>query len=354
MKKVLMVASESSHFKNFHLPYIKRLLDNNVEVHTASNGEFSFGKTVHIQLGFRKKLTSPANLGVILKLARLIRKERYDAVYTNSTLAGFAGRAAAVLSGVKAIECRHICHGYLFNDDGGARGRLYLMFEKLVRRRTDLLAVMNADDLEIARAHKLGKEIVFLDGMGLDVKKLPPLPGEELRRKREELCKNGEEMLFLCVGEFSPRKNQAAILRAFAGLKRADSRLIFAGAGELLGECKALAAELGISGKTTFLGHCTEMNALYRACDCLISASRFEGLPFNVMEALYCGESIIVSDVKGNRDLAAPSGLYPYNDERRMAELMERAVPGSGASALPERYLLENVIEKNVILLRLL
>lgn len=353
MKKVLMVASESSHFKNFHLPYIKRLLDNVVEVHTASNGEFSFGETVHTRLGFKKKLTSPANLGVILKLAGLIRRERYDAVYTNSTLAGFAGRAAAILSGVKAVECRHICHGYLFNDDGSARSRLYLAFEKLVRRRTDLLAVMNADDLEIARAHKLGREIVFLDGMGLDAEKLPPLPAEDTERERARLGAENGELLFLCVGEFSPRKNQAAILRAFASLKRTDCRLIFAGDGELLGECKALAEQLGISGKTAFLGHCAEMNALYRACDCLISASRFEGLPFNVMEALYCGENVIVSDVKGNRDLAEPSALYPYNDDRRLAELMEKARPGSGESTLPERCLLANALEKNLRLLRL-
>lgn len=353
MKKVLMVASESSHFKNFHLPYIKWLLDDGVEVHTASNGELSFGETVHIRLGFKKKLTSPANLGVIAKLAKLIRRERYDAVCTNSTLAGFVGRAAVILSGVKSIECRHICHGYLFNEDGSARSRLYLAFERLIRRRTDLLAVMNADDLKIANRHKLGREIVFLDGMGLDAEKLPPLPEEEVQQKREELGARNGEMLFLCVGEFSPRKNQAAILRAFASLKRTDCRLIFAGDGELLGECRLLAEKLEISGKTVFLGHCTEMNALYRACDCLISASRFEGLPFNVMEALYCGESVIVSDVKGNRDLAADNELYPYNDERRLAELMETARPGSGESTLPERYLLANALEKNVGLLRL-
>lgn len=353
MKKVLMVASESSHFKNFHLPYIKRLLDDGVKVHTASNGKFAFGETVHTQLGFKKKLISPANLGVIVKLAKLIRKERYDAVYTNSTLAGFVGRAAAILSGVKAVECRHICHGYLFNDDGSARSRVYLTFEKLVRRRTDLLAVMNADDLEIARTHKLGREIVFLDGMGLDADKLPLLSEKEIRRKKEELGQPSGGLLFLCVGEFSQRKNQASIIRAFASLKRTDCRLIFAGSGELLEECRALAAELGFAEKTAFLGHCTEMNALYRACGCLISASRFEGLPFNVMEALYCGENVIVSDVKGNRDLAADS-VYPYNDDRYLAQLMESALPGNGKNTLPERYLLENALEKNIRLLRLL
>ncbi len=348
MKKVLMAASESSHFKNFHIPYIKRLLGEGVEVHTASNGEFTLDGVTHTRLSFRKKLLSPANVAVIFKLAKLIRRERYDAVCTNSTLAGFAGRMAVILSGRGRTECRHICHGYLFDDDGSMRSRVYLMFEKLVRKRTALLAVMNADDLRIAEKYRLGREIVFLDGMGLDEEKFPPLPAEEISRQRARF--GAENTLFLCVGEFSPRKNQSAVLRAFARLKRTDCRLIFAGGGELLEECAALAETLKIAERTFFLGHCSEMNALYRACDCLISASRYEGLPFNVMEALYCGETVLLSDVKGNRDLS--DSVYPYNGSAELAALMETVKPMPHENRLPERYLLSRCLEKNAELLR--
>lgn len=353
MKKVLMTASESSHFRNFHIPYIKYLQSRGVEVHTAANGDFEMDGVTHMRLGFRKKLTSPANIGVILKLARLIRRERYDAVYTNSTLAGFAGRMAAILSGSRKTSCRHICHGYLFDDDGSARSRVYLAFERLVRRRTELLAVMNADDLAIARKYSLGREIVFINGMGLPSEKFPPLSDEEILAQREKLGASADETLLLCVGEFSPRKNQSAILRAFAMSDHRSSRLIFAGDGELLGECAALAKSLGISDKTVFLGHYNNVNALYRSCDCLISASRFEGLPFNVMEALYCGESVLLSDVKGNRDLAGAGGaVYPYGDEKRLSELM-RCAAKLPRGALPERYLLENTMAENISALRL-
>lgn len=352
MSKVLMVASESSHFKNFHIPYLERLAAGGTVVHTAANGGFALDGVVHTRLSFRKRLLSLANLGVLLRLARQVRKERYDAVYTNSTLAGFVGRTAVMLSGSKRTECRHICHGYLFGDDGSARSKVYLAFEKLVRKRTALLAVMNAVDLRIAEKYSLGSEIVFLDGMGLDADKLPPLSDEEISRQRERLGAENGELLFLCVGEFSPRKNQSAILRAFARLKRTDCRLVFAGGGALIGECKALAKSLNIAGKTAFLGHCADMNALYRACDCLVSASRYEGLPFNVMEALYCGESALLSDVKGNRDLAAAHELYPYNDDARLAELMETAERMPRGNRLPERYLLGECLDKNTRLLR--
>lgn len=350
MKKVLMIASEASHFGNFHIPYIKRLLEGGAEVFTASNGEFSYDGVRHIELGFRKSITSPANIKVILKLSRLIKKERFDAVYTNSTLAGIAGRTALKLSGVNTAFCCHICHGYLFNDDGSRRSRVYLACEKSVRKRTDLLAVMNADDLEIAKKYSLGREIVFLNGMGLDAEKFPPLAENEIAAEREKLGNKGEA-LFLCVGEFSKRKNQAAILEACARLHRNDYRMVFAGKGALLEECKEKALALGIAEHTVFLGHCDNVNLLYRACDCLISASRFEGLPFNVMEALYCGEDVILSDVKGNRDLSE-NGLYEYNNSSALAELMEKAEPSERVRTLPEKYLLENVLNESFALLK--
>lgn len=353
MKKVLMIASESSHFRNFHVPYIERLLERGAQVYTAANGVFEHNGVVHTTLKFRKKITSPANIGVIFKLASLIRKERFDAVYTNSTLAGIAGRIAAKLSGVKSAKRRHICHGYLFNDDGSKRSRVYLMCEKLVRKRTDLLAVMNDDDIKIANKYSLGREIVFLNGMGLDANKFPALSAEETSVQCGQLGAAEGDVLFLCVGEFSARKNQSAIIEAFAKLKRTDCKLVFAGEGEMFEKCKAQARELGVEDKTVFLGHCGNVNLLYRACDCLISASRFEGLPFNVMEALYCGEDIIVSDVKGNSDLSADDGcVYPYGDTERLAALMESAVPADRSRSLPERYLLENVLDENFTLLK--
>lgn len=352
MKKVLMIASESSHFRNFHIPYIERLLKNGTQVWTAANGVFEHGGVVHKTLKFRKKITSPANIGVIFALRSLIRRERFDAVYTNSTLAGIAGRMAVKLAGVKSAKCRHICHGYLFNDDGSKKSRVYLMFEKLVRKRTELLAVMNRDDLEIARKYVLGRDIVFINGMGLDANKFPELSDDEIAREREELGAKDGDVLFLCVGEFSGRKNQTAILEACAKLRRTDYKMIFAGEGALLDECRTKAKELGLEDHTVFLGHTPKVNLLYRTCDCLISASSFEGLPFNVMEALYCGEDIIVSDVKGNRDLAQRSEVYDYGDTDRLAELMEGAEPTGRAGSLPGKYLLENVLDENFGLLK--
>lgn len=63
----------------------------------------------------------------------------------------------------------------------------------------------------------------------------------------------------------------------------------------------------------------------YAAADGAVSASRSEGLPFNIMEAMYAGLPIAASAVKGHTDLIRPGEtglLFPYGDWMACGEAM--------------------------------
>ena len=65
------------------------------------------------------------------------------------------------------------------------------------------------------------------------------------------------------------------------------------------------------------------MAAWYGIADAAVTASRSEGLPFNVMEAMYCGLPVVASRVKGHTDLITDGTtglLYPYGDVRACAD----------------------------------
>ena len=101
-----------------------------------------------------------------------------------------------------------------------------------------------------------------------------------------------------------------------------------------------------------FLGQVSDINTLYRSSDLLVAASVMEGLPFNVMEALYCGLPVAASRIKGHTDLlaekscgilfeptaaSAAEALHAVlSDEKRFQTMKTSAF-------LDERYLIEQV-----------
>ena len=75
-----------------------------------------------------------------------------------------------------------------------------------------------------------------------------------------------------------------------------------------------------------FPGFVRDMETYYRAADICVSASRSEGLPFNVMEAMACGLPVIASDVKGHQDLvrSGENGLlYPFGDKKAFVDAVK-------------------------------
>lgn len=320
MKKILYCASTVSHLVNFHIPYLKGLQKMGYEVVAMANEALPIqGTDKVIAIPFAKKLTSMKNILAIWQVRRILIREKFDLISTHTTLASAIVRAA-VLSLPRKNRPKVYCtsHGYLFNENDGFLKWKYLIPECICAKVTDLLMVMNQEDLRIAQRWNLSKgEIVLIPGMGVDFEKLDTsLTKEELR---EKFGFGKEDVLFVFAGEFSDRKNQKFLIEAFAKAKpdMPNAKLVLAGEGGLLEACKVLARNLNIAEDVLFLGHVDNIGELYHCCDICVSASKIEGLPFNIMEAMYCGLPCIMSDIKGHRDLIRnqiTGELYSLND----------------------------------------
>lgn len=345
-KKVLFCASAFSHIINFHSGYLKTLRELNFVIHTAAGGipETSTG----FNLNFDKNKNKLKNIPVIFKLAGIIRREKYDILSTHATLAGFVGRLAVFFN--KDITVFHTCHGYLFNDDRSLKSKIMIIIEKFLSHRTDLLFVMNQDDYNIAKKYKLCKNIKYINGMGFIPEKLSADYDDNIFEKYEI---PEHKKYFLCVGEFSKRKSQRDIIYALKLIKdRKNFHVIFLGDGVLLEECKNL-CETHRLWNVTFCGYISETAPFYKIADCVISASRTEGLPFNIIEALYFNKPVIASNVKGHKDLIKDNlngYLFDYGDSEKLAGLIEKNLLNDNkpGASLDDKYLFENV--KNEIL----
>jgi glycosyltransferase EpsD len=233
----------------------------------------------------------------------------------------------------------------------GARAKIFRFCEKLLRKKTDHIMVMNAQDLEIANEYKLCRgEVRMTLGMGARVVPAPTVETDLILKHNK-----GEGKYILCfVGELYKAKNQRMLICALPEIKMAipNAVLWLVGEGVARGELVALAEQLNISDSVYFMGQRDNPCDYIRAADVYVSASEKEGLPFNILEALGCGKTVVASRVKGQEDIIEDgvSGfLYPFGDFNAFAELVKRIHSGElsidprSAVARFERYSFNNV-----------
>jgi len=352
-KKILYIASAASHIINFHNAYLKELRETGFAVHAAVGGGIAGAGEINadkiFELGFEKNKSLLKNIRVAYKLRKIIKRERYSIISAHATLAGIAGRLAAFFD--KKAKVIQTCHGYLFRDDKSLKSRLMILTEKFLSRKTDLLFVMNGEDYETAKKYKLCANIKYINGMGL----IPPerYTGPDIKKKYD-IPENKKYLL--CVGEFSKRKNQKDIINAVKMVKNIrDLHVIFLGGGALFEECKNLCESQKISESVTFCGNVQKTAEFYIIADCVVSASISEGLPFNILEALWFNKPVIASDIKGHKELIKDNFngyLFGCGDCEKLAEAIEKIADTKNYNSLKnnayldEKYLYENVKAK--------
>lgn len=357
-KRVLITASVYRHIRNFHLPYINAFRERGWSVHIACADapEQIPGAECVFSLPFTKRMSAPQNFIAAHKLRRLVRKYRYDLIVTHTSLAAFFTRLA-----VKGMRDRprvvNMVHGYLFNEETPALKRAVLTgAERFVAPETDMILTMNRWDYEAARDMGLGREVDSVPGIGVDFSRLDGVEPARGQVLRQELEIPPDAFALVYAAEFSARKDQSTLLRAMA-LLPSCVYLLLPGDGKLLDGCRALAGELGIEGRVRFPGQIADMTPWYSAADAAASSSRSEGLPFNIMEAMYLRLPVVASRVKGHVDLLreGESGLlFAPGDENDCAEQIMRLVEnpalgralGLRAHEDAEQYALEHVLPK--------
>jgi len=328
-QKILYCASTASHLCNFHLPYMKGLQAMGYHVTACVNESCDLPFTDEVKvIPFHKRISSIENIKNIFRVYRFLKQEKYTAISVHSTLAGVVVRAAVrLLPKAKRPKVYYTCHGYLFSNHDSVGKWKYLLPEKICAKVTDVLMVMNSEDAELAEQYKLynkkkGK-LFSIPGMGVDFSKFDIPQSKAELRKQYNIA--DDKVLYVFAGEFSERKNQKMLINAFARVAQQmpNAMLILAGEGTLLGDCKQLVTALGLQDQIIFPGYVTNMPMLYRIGDVCVSASKIEGLPFNIMEAMYCQLPCIVSDIKGHRDLITNVQTgYVYLNETELSSCL--------------------------------
>ncbi len=132
-------------------------------------------------------------------------------------------------------------------------------------------------------------------------------------------------------------KEHATLLRALAGV-RLPYELHVAGTGDLETSLQELAHDLGMADRVVWHGFVDDVPKLLRTCDIFLLASRSEGLPNTLQEALTVGLLPICRDVGGVREIlseALEPWILPHEaDEHTFRAAIEQALTLSDAALL--------------------
>ena len=202
--------------------------------------------------------------------------------------------------------------------------RLAARLEQRFSHWPDLIIINSRKGLEdhIARGFPREKFVVVANGIDTEVFKPDRQAGETQRREW------GVPLPSKCVGivgRLDPLKDHRNFLQAAAlvGRKLRDVRFVCVGdgPGDYRNELRLLANELGLADQLIWQDATTNVTAVYSTLDLLVSASRAEGLPNVVAEAMACGVCCVVTDVGDSRRLVGDCGIVvPPQDPEALAE----------------------------------
>ena len=328
--KILIAASNMTHIKNFHIPYIEKFKEMGNEVFVLAGGEGA-----DFNVPFKKSVFSLKNIFLISKIRKILKREKFDVVYLHTTLCAFFVRLA-----MKGLKNRpyiiNTVHGYLFSKDTSKlKNKIYLFCEKILKNQTNDIVVMNNEDYEIATKNNLClNKIHFCNGMGVKFNDLP---------KIEKQSTDKTKLVF--VGEISKRKNQAFLVKALKHLPNCTLTLV--GDGSERKSIEKLIKKLSLENRVTITGFTKDVYKYLLNSDIYVCASQIEGLPFNIMEAMYAKMVIVATNIKGHRELLPSTQLYDYNNMEQFVSLVN-ATQKENIEYNLEKYKLENVLEHNI------
>ena len=318
-QKILYAASTAGHLSNFHTPYIEALRRDGHTVMTMARGD-----DVDFDIPFEKKMFAKQNKECRRMIKEIVEREKFDLIILNTSLVAFHIRYA--------LKYRHrprvvnIVHGYLFSESPkGFKNKLKSFLictaEKIMRPKTDAILTMNDEDLRLATKRGLARgAIIPTFGMGVPTPEFV-LPKGELRARYA----NEGDFVMLFVGELSDRKNQDFLVTNLAAVRKhiPNVKLWLVGDGADASALMQSASDHGVTEAISFLGKRKNPADFMRDCDLYVSPSKIEGLPFNIVEALGCGKTVLASNIKGHADIL-DGGVGVLFDLEKPAEFVNK------------------------------
>lgn len=237
-----------------------------------------------------------ADYRALLRLIRLIRRERYDLVHAHGQDAAILGVMACRACGVPLVITRHVLEEPV--DGWRQRARMRATVGALRRAHT-VVAVSTATALSLVRTTGIPLERIRVIKNGIELERFGGRSPDARLRVRTALGVEPEQHMVLVPAVLRGGKGHDVLLDAVPRIRNQvpQARLVLAGSGELEADLRERARAYGDA--VVFLGHRDDMPDLLDAADLVVLPSLSEALPTVLMEAAAAGRAAVGTCVGG-------------------------------------------------------
>jgi glycosyltransferase involved in cell wall biosynthesis len=281
--------------------------------HGSWSAEVTRAGGTHIVLPATSRRTSVASVAAtavaVTRLARCIRRVRPDVLHSHNVRAAVIARLAIAMSRRRVVLMPTL-HGVAPGDYAAASRIL-----RRTARRVIACAPAVAHALRES-GYPAGRIDVITNGAAL-------LPAGQQRQAELRVSLGlGSAPLVLGIGRLAEQKDWPTFIAAASLLP--GPQYAVAGDGPLRHDLSGLARRSG--DQVLLLGVVDDVAALLGLASCVVSTSRWEGMPLTILEALSLGAPVVATEVSGLAELvpATAALLVPQGDEVAVSEAVRR------------------------------
>ena len=264
---------------------------------------------------------------LLFELRRLFAGLRPDIVHTHTPKPGYVGRLAARTSRVPVIV--HTVHGiFALPEDRWTKKAVVYTLDRLASSCSDIELVQNPEDMPVLRRLGIPERKLQLLGNGIDLARFDPsrVDPRAIAAVRAELGFGPDDIVCGAVGRLVWEKGYRHVFDAAAQLAREMPQLKFVIVGPEADRDAVPRGELdrvAALGNVKFLGVREDVEQLYAAMDLYVLATFREGFPRSAMEAAAMGLPLVLTNIRGCRqvvDDGVNGVLVPVRDSRALAD----------------------------------
>ena len=240
-------------------------------------------------------------------LARILRRKNIDLVHSHSPTASLWGRIAAFLVKIPFVVTVHLPVDQYHGEMQTARSRLgrkiYSVLDRWLNHRQVftrkiIYVAEQVYEREIAEGHSPDNRSIQIPN-GVDLSRYAHIDRETARGHFNLLP---ETKIAVFVGRLDEQKGVDVLIQAVSdiNLQDIDFRLWLVGGGPLRIDLQHQVHHLGLSDIVTFWGHQDDVPLFLKASDIFVLPSRYEGMPFALLEGMAVGLPCVVTQVGEN------------------------------------------------------